>query len=134
MKNSKLQRVDKLRGIMLGLEMNLKLLDDDLGEVCNILIHLTKIESDLIYNIKLHKSNKVITVAKEFQRSKDELVVIKEEIIKYNNFKDSIEKKIEKKLKAYQYYMDEHETAYNQLNSEAVILLFRKDKNEQKED
>lgn len=134
MKNSKLQRVDELRGIMLGLEMNLKLLDDDLDEVCNNLIHLTKLEADLTYNIKLHKSGTVITVAKEFKRSIDELVIIKEEIIKHNNSKFSIERKMEKKLESYEYYMKEHELAFEQLNSEAVILLFRKGKNEQKED
>tara|TARA_R100000951_G_C2604167_1_gene169104 strand:+ start:488 stop:892 length:405 start_codon:yes stop_codon:yes gene_type:complete len=134
MKNNKLEKVNELRGIMLGLEMNLKLLDDDLDEVVKNLIHLHKIESDLVYNIKLHKSGKVITVAKEYRRSIDELKIIKEEIIKHKNNKDMIQKKMEKKLKAYDYYLSEYEQAFDDLNSEKVILLFRKDKDEQKED
>jgi len=134
MKNNKLEKVEELRGIMLGLEMNLKLLDDDLEEVIKNLIHLKKIESDLIYNINLHRSGKVITVVKEYKRSIDELKVVEEEIVKHKNFKDSIEKKIDKKLKSYDYYLNEFEQAYNNLNSEKVVLLFRKDTDEQKED
>lgn len=135
MKNEKLQKVNELRGLMLGIEMNLKLLDDDLESVDMELIHFQKMESDLIYNINLHKSGKVITVVREYRRSIDELKIIKDEIIKYKNFRDTIMKKMEKKLESHKYYLDKFEQAYEDLNSESVILLFRKDKKrEQKED
>lgn len=128
MKNKKLERVNEIRGIMLGLEMGIKILDDDLESVDMELIHLNKIESDLIYNINLHRSGKVITVVKEYKRSIDELEIIKQEIIKHNNFRITIQKKMDKKLDSHKYYLDEFEKAYNDLNSESVILLFRKDK------
>lgn len=128
MKNEKLERVRKLRGIMLGLEMNLNLLEQDLDVVNKELCHLVQIEDDLKYNINLHKSGKVISVVKEYKRSIDELEIIRKEIIKYRNHRDSLEKKLEKKLKSYDYYLNEFEKAYDDLNSEAVILLFRKGK------
>ena len=128
MKNKKLQKVNELRGIMLGLEMNLKLLDDDLESVDMELIHYEKMESDLIYNINLHKSGTVITVVREYKRSIDELKIIKQEIIKFKNFRDSVMKKMDKKLESHKYYLDKFEQAYEDLNSESVILLFRKDK------
>ena len=98
------------------------------------LTYLIQVKEDLIYNINLHKSGKVITVIDGYKRSVDELQIVRDEIIKYQNHRLVLERKLEKKLKAYDYYLQEFEQAYEDLNSEPVILLFRKRKNEQKEE
>lgn len=118
---------------MLGLEMNLNLLEEDLDVVDKNLIYLSRMRDDLIYNINLHRSGEVVTVIKEYRRSIDELEIVKEEIIKYENHRKMLKSKMEKKMKAYDFYLDEYKKAYNELNSEPVLLLFRKERNEQEE-
>ena len=131
MKNKKLARIKELRGVMLGLEMNLKLLDDDLGEVDKNLTYLHRLQSDLVYNINLHKSGKVITIMTAYKRSIDELELCRTEITKYRNFRSNIQKELDKKIESYDYYLSEYERSYDDLNNDAVVLLFRKDTDEQ---
>jgi len=128
MRNKKLVRIKKIRGQVLGLEMALKLIEDDLDVVLDRLIFLLKVEEDLVYNIDLHRSNKVITVVSEYKKSIQELGNIRKEIIKHKNLKSRLQKKLEKKLESYSYYIDELEAAYKDLEAEQVILLFDRDK------
>lgn len=119
---------------MLGLEMGLNLLEQDLDEVDKSLIYLGTIRDDLIYNINLHKSGEVISVMKEYKRSIDELEIVRLEIIKYEGHRRMVEQKLERKLKSYDFYLKQYEDEYEALNREPVILLFKKVKDEQKEE
>jgi len=130
MRNKKLARIKKIRGEVLGLEMALKLIEDDLDVVLDRLMFLLRVEADLVYNIDLHRSNKVITVVSEYKKSIDELGNIRKEIIKHKNLKSQLQKKLEKKLESYSYYIDELEAAYRDLESEQVILLFDRNKDD----
>lgn len=132
MKNKKLDKIDEIRGIMLSLEMNLSLLEQDLDSVDKELTYLKQVKEDLLYNIKLHKSGSVITIAREYKRSIDELKMVRDEIVKYKNHRNILKKKMDDKLNAYDYYLNEYERAFDELNSESVILLFRKENDEKK--
>lgn len=112
--------------MVLGIEMNLSLLEDDLDIATRQLCYLHKIEDDLMYNINLHKSGAVISVAKEYKKSIDELGMVRKEIIKHRNQINTIKIRIEKKLESYEYYLSELESAFDDLNREPVILLFRR--------
>jgi secreted Zn-dependent insulinase-like peptidase len=129
MMNKKLLRKAELNNIILGIEMNLSLLEQDLDVVESNLSYLSKIQKDLIYNINLHKTGKVISVMSEYKKSIYELKMVRDEMIKYNNFKKNIVIKMNDYIKSYDRYLDELENIHQSLNNESVILLF-KGKNE----
>ena len=130
MKNRKLEKVEKLRGVILGLEMSLKLLDDDLEEVNKNLTYLNKFKKDLIYNINLHRSGKVVTIVTAYRKSIEELEICNNEILKYINYKTKIQRDIDKKSKLHECYLLDFDVAFDALKNEAVILLFKKGTNE----
>lgn len=107
--------------------MNLSLIEDDLDEVNVNLIYLSKIQEDLIYNVNLHRSGRVITVITEYQKSLNELELIKLKIIELKNSRIFLKTEMEKKLKSYDYYLDQYEKIYNELE-EPVVLIFKRNK------
>ena len=66
-----------------------------------------------------------------YKRSIDELELCRTEITKYRNFRSNIQKELDKKIESYDYYLSEYERSYDDLNNDAVVLLFRKDTDEQ---
>jgi hypothetical protein len=126
MRNKKLIRINEIRGQLLGLEMALKLIEDDLDVIMDRLIILSRLEADLIYNIDLHRSGKVITVINEYRKSIEDLSTVQKEIIKHRNLKDKLKNKMENNFKSYDYYINELENTYNDLKNEQVILVFNK--------
>lgn len=132
MSKKKLKNISKIRGNVLGIEMALSILEDDLSFVEEKLSFLTKVEEDLIYNIDFLRKPEIISVMSEYHKSITELKVIRKEIIKNRNLKIKIQKDIEKNMKSYDYYMDKLEQAYKDMEEDKVILLFkRKDDGEQ---
>jgi len=130
MKNKRLKTLRELQGMVLGIEMNLKLLEDDLDAVSRNIIYLNKIEGDLVYNINLHRSNEVISVVTEYRKSINELGMVRKKIAEHKWKKQTIENRLKKKMESYDYYLKELEAEYDRVNSEPVILLFRRDRDE----
>lgn len=127
MKNEKIKRISKLRGEVLGLEMALKLLEDDLEAVLDSLILLNKLETDLEYNIDFLKKPGIISMVNEYRRSKHELKIVKKEIAQQTHLQNKLMDRMEKKTKSYEYYINELEVAYKELEEESVILIFKRD-------
>ena len=128
MKKKKLESLKQLQGAVLGIEMELKLLSDDLETVERNIIYLNKIEGDLLYNIKLHKSNHIVSVVSEYRKSINQLATVRKKLAEHKSKKFSLEAALEKKIKNYEYYNKELEVEFERVNSESVILLFRKDR------
>lgn len=126
MKKTKLQRIKELQGVVLAIEMDLKLLDDDLDTVTKHITYLKRLENDLIYNINLHRSDQVISVVTEYKKSLNELDLVRQEMSKQKSKIAVIKNRIDRKMKAYDYYMQQFDQEFNRLNSEPVILLFRR--------
>jgi hypothetical protein len=129
MKNKKSERVEEIKGIILGLELKLGLLEDDLITVIANLKQLNTMKEDLIYNINLHRGDTVITVMKEYKRSIDELKLVRGELSNHEKLRVTLKTQINSKSKRHDYYMDEYDKAYSDLENESVILLFNKAKN-----
>lgn len=126
MKNSIFKKISEIRGQVLGLEMALSILEDDLDFVLEKLYFLNKLEADLEYNIKFLKNPKIVSVVGEYHKSIEELKMVKQEITKHKNIKIKLEKDMEIKLKNYQHYIDELEATYKDMEKEKVILLFKR--------
>jgi hypothetical protein len=128
MKKKKSSKIDKIAGTLMGLELNLKLLEDDIENVQSNIAYLKNIKKDLEYNINLHRSDKVITVVEGYRKSLEELKSIKKEIEKFENSEKKLKLKMEQKLKTYDYYFEEYVKEIESLKKEAKILLFKRDK------
>lgn len=115
-----------MQGVVLAIEMDLKLLDDDLDTVTKHITYLKRLENDLIYNINLHRSDQVISVVTEYKKSLNELDLVRQEMSKQKSKIAVIKNRIDRKMKAYDYYMQQFDQEFNRLNSEPVILLFRR--------
>ena len=115
MKNKMLERLNKARGNVLGTEMALNILEDDLEVIASNIIILLKLEEDLIYNIKLHRSSEVISSIREYKRSIDQLKEVKIELYKSKSLRDRVEKNMEEKLKSHDFYMKELENAHREI-------------------
>ena len=104
-------------------------------EVDKDLSMLLRVESDLIYNINLHKKEKIVTVISEYHKSIEKLKEVRNLILIKRGIKSKLENNMESQLKSYEYYLDEYEKEYEKLNTGNVILLFRKvEKDVKKED
>lgn len=127
MKKNKLKKIEDLRGVILGVEMDLKILEEDLFQINKDLKVLDKVQNELIYNINLHKSSKVITVIHEYQKSIKDLEEVKNLILIKRGLRNKVESKMENKMKSYDFYKLEYQREFDRLNSGSVILLFNKD-------
>lgn len=129
MNQKKQNKIDQLKKKLLGLEMALKLLEDDIDTVNINLAYLEKIQEDLIYNINLHKSGKVITEISGYRKSVDELKIVQLEITKFKNNQHLIKNKMQQKLTAYDYYFEKYIQEVENEKRQSKILLFKKKEN-----
>ena len=128
MKKKKSSRIEEIAGTLMGLELSLKLLEDDIETVQSSIGYLEKIKEDLEYNISLHRSDKVITVVEGYKKSLDELKSVKKELTKFENSKKMLKRKMDEKLKTYDYYFEEYVKEVENIKKETKILLFKRDK------
>lgn len=100
----------ELQGEILGTEMNLNIASNDL-EVCKTnLALLEKLKVDLEYNIQLHKTDGLISVAKEYRKSVYQLGMVldkikkaKKDIEKLETYMNSLQKKVDDLMQKYEY-------------------------------
>jgi len=128
--NKKLQKLRNLRGHVLGLEMGLNLLEQDLDIVEKHIVYLSQLQDNLTYNINLHRSSAVISVMKEYKKSLYELGLVNSELSKHHNRRKTIENKLHIQTQNYKYYSQEYHNTYQELQNESVILLFKRTKDE----
>jgi hypothetical protein len=118
----RIKRKDELKNILLGIEMNLAILEDDLDILNKDLIFYNRYKEELISNIDLHRTQKVVTVASSFRLSKNELKITNQRISQLTSAKNKVEKMINNKSKSFEYYNKE----YEKINNDQVVLQFKK--------
>lgn len=128
MKKKKSSRIEEIAGTLMGLELSLKLLEDDIETVQSSIVYLEKIKEDLEYNINLHRSDKVITVVEGYRKSLNELKSVKKELKRFENSEKTLKRKMDEKLKTYDYYFEEYVKEVENMKKQTKILLFKRDK------
>ena len=119
-----LLKLKHLRDSIIGIEMQLSVIDRDLFAVKKDIAYLTDLEVVLVENIKILKSDKIIAIASEFKRSIEELKKVRENLSFYTGMKHKLEKKLEKFEKMKIIYLEDFSIMKNMLDSSKVILLF----------
>ena len=128
MKKKKSSRIEEIAGTLMGLELSLKLLEDDIETVQSSIVYLEKIKEDWEYNINLHRSDKVITVVEGYRKSLNELKSVKKELKRFENSEKTLKRKMDEKLKTYDYYFEEYVKEVENMKKQTKILLFKRDK------
>lgn len=107
----------ELQSEILGTEMNLNIAANDL-EVCKTtLSFLEKLQTDLEYNIQLHKTDGTVSVAKEYRKSvyqlgmvKDKIKQVNIDIAKFEVEIDKLQKSVDELMKKYEYMYENSDT------------------------
>ena len=113
-----------LKGCILGLEMDLTLIERDIIVVTNDIDFLKKMEKDLIFNIQLLRRKNVIAIASEYKRSIEELGRVQSDIKSYTDLKNKLNSDYSEKLKEYKKYMKSFKKLEADIKNQKVILLF----------
>ena len=121
--------MNNLRGELLGIEMELSVIEADLTEVDRQLLYLDAIQSDLIYNLKFLRRDDVVAVMTSYNQSITQLKEVQGKILKYRSLKKKLHEKMEKYEKMQDCCYDDIEMVCQQIEKDKTILLFRK-KNE----
>lgn len=128
-----LQQVKRLRDHMIGLQMELDLIVNDLTVKATDLEFLEKLEGDLCYNINLLRQEKVIAIASQYKKSLLELESVRKNISFYKNTKRVLEARYEVKKRAYDRASEDYEARRKAIENSKVILLFDQKKRRKKD-
>jgi len=120
-----LNKVKKLKDALLGLEMELDILEADLFELTVDLKHLNKIEESLIYNIDFLKKDGIIAVASEYKKSVEQLKTVRDKILKYQSLKNKVMNSMKQKIQSKDFYQEEFNKRYKELENNQVLLVFK---------
>ncbi len=121
-----LDKVKKLKNTLLGLEMELDILEADLFELTADLNHLIKAEESLVYNICFLKKDGIVVVASEYKKSVSELKTVRSKILKYQSLKSKVLNSMKYKIQSRNFYKDQFNMTYKQLEDDPIILVFKK--------
>ena len=119
-------RLNNLRGKLLGIEMELSIIEQDITEVNEQLAYLEIIQSDLIYNLEFLQRPEVVAVIMSYNQSITQLKEVQSRILKYRSTKISLENKMEKYEKIQDSCYEDIEAIYCSMEKDKKILLFRK--------
>ncbi len=119
------QLKSNLNGRVLGCEMELNSIEQDLQFVEMDLCYLDRLYEDLCYNIDLLSSGGVIVVLKEYHKSVYALKEIRKEIIKIKNLQIQLRNRLSTKITEYEYFFTEFEKQYNVVDLRPNLLDFK---------
>jgi len=127
-------KLRSLKNHLIGLEMTLDIIERDLLIAHQNLDYLTKVEQDLIINITFLKKEKIVSIASEYKKAKEELIIVRKNIQHYQNTRVKLERENEGRRRAYQKYYQEYKDLERFLENRKVILLFDPSRKKKKED
>ena len=118
----------KLRDIIVGLRMQIELLESDLVFVKGDLANLEVVRHNLKENIKILKRNDVVSMVSEYRRSKEGLIEIDMKIHRWKAKEDLIQCKIKLRNKDCDETLDSFTKLKKKIDENVVVLKFDKNK------
>jgi len=117
---------NSLNSKVLAIEMELNLAEQDFDSLSADLAYLEKLGNTLTHNIDFLKREAKIVVAIEYRRACVELAHVGTKMRSLSNQISQVEKSIEKKMVALDYYYKQFDMEY-ELESNKVLLFRGKD-------
>ena len=119
-----INRLKQLRDQIVGIEMNLSLIQSDLTAIDGDIKFLEDLALVLKENIEVLKSDKIIAVASEYKRTLAELKTVKENLNFYIRTKQDLLRNKERHDRMREASLAEYESLKKQIDNRKVILLF----------
>lgn len=119
----------KLRDIqsrLLGIELDLDLIEQDLEEIVSDINYLILLEEETVYNINLLKQHGIVAELKSYRQSWQKLAHIRSKVQELGIKKFTFVTKMNQKVLAKEYYDKEWDELHRQMEDEKVILVFKK--------
>ena len=124
--------VRKLKSYLVGLEMELSMLEENIVSTKNTISYLRKMEEDLSSNIKFLKKEKVISIASEYRKSIEELKIIKKNLSQYQSATINMSEEYGRKRREYDENYEKYKSLEHYIENRRVILLFDPKKRKKK--
>jgi hypothetical protein len=119
-----LQRLEKLKNKIVGMEMNLSLIDGDLVKIHFDLGQLNRLETTLVENIRILKTDRIVTIASEYKKSTTELEMVRIDILFLSRLRCKLELQRDKMAAEQEEGLLQVKALENVIKSQRVILLF----------
>jgi hypothetical protein len=130
-------RVDKhkqlrdLQSKLLGIELDLDLIEQDLDALDGDVNYLTLIEEETIYNINILKKVGVVAELRAYRQAWEKLANIRTKCDELRAKRISMATKLNQKVIAKDYYDKQWDILHREMEDDRVILVFRKRKDEE---
>lgn len=121
------QKLNNLKGTILGLRMETNLLEQDLNRIEVDLFYLDKMHRDLVYNINLLRRDDIVSVLSEYNKSLSALDEVCRQINKFKKLRQNLQKTLDNNLKQCEYYYNELQ---KEIDSIGKVLPFKRSVNE----
>lgn len=130
--NEDLKKLKRLRDTIVGLEMELSIVEQDLIVVTSDLNYLHEMENTLLENLKILKKEKVIAMASQYKKSINELEDVRSAIRKRVNVKINLDRRLEIAVRRHKTYTEDHDRLLKAIKQEKVVLFFDQRKRRKK--
>lgn len=129
----KVDKHKKLRDIqsrLLGIELDLDLIEQDLEEIISDINYLFLLDEETAYNINLLKQDGIVADLKSYKQSWQKLVHIRSKSQELEIRKIALTNKLNQKILSKEYYDREWDILHREMEDNKVILVFKKRKDE----
>lgn len=124
----KSKRLKEIQSKLLGIELDLDLIEQDIQNIEGDINYLYLIEEETIYNITILKQAGVVADLKSYKQSWQKLAHIQSKIVELKSKRQILLKKMDQKMTSKEFYDKEWEQLHNEIQETKVILVFKKRK------
>jgi hypothetical protein len=123
-----INRLKQLRDQILGIEMHISLLHNDLIVIDRDIDFLKDLALVLNENIEVLKTDGIIAIATEYKKAMDELKVVNKNLEYYLDMKDTLTRESVRHIKMKEDSILEYEELKKRIDSQRVVLVFDQSK------
>ena len=113
---------EDIKGLIVGLEMKLSILEQDLKSIETDLCYLDTMYQDLNYNLNILKKDEIISVFSAYRLSQEQLKDVNKKIIEFKNTKLKLLRQIDQVTVNKNHYLDQFNSDIQKNN----IIPFKK--------
>ena len=124
------KQLRELQNKLLGIELDLDLIEQDIEAIDCDINYLYLIEEETNYNIGILKKVGIVAELRAYKQSCQKIIQIKAKAYELRSKRNMLDSKLKQKILAKEYYDLEWENLHRIMEDDRVILVFKKRKDE----
>ena len=116
----------EIQAKLLGIELNLDLTEQSIEEIGADINFLGLMEEETVYNINFLKKNGIVADLKTYRQSWVKLSHIRTKTQQLMSKKGSLNRELEKQVKAKEYYDLEWDKLHRAMEDDKIVLVFKR--------